>query len=86
MSVDRKSLAGSRTARQSGLLREYARETAWLSRPLESVHRDPFAEVRSLWSLLFQRTEESSPRGGKRSVAARDQDPKGLQSGFAEDW
>jgi hypothetical protein len=86
MSVDRKSLAGARAVRRSGLAPEYARETAWLSRPLESVYLNPFAEVRSLWSLLFQRSEEPAAGGGSRAGKRRGQGPKGLQSRFEEDW
>jgi hypothetical protein len=86
MSVERKSLAGKRAVPRSGLLREYARESAWLSRPLESVYLNPFAEVRSLWSLLFHRNEEPFAGGGSRGGETRGRDPKGLQSGFAEDW
>ncbi len=86
MSVDRKSLAGARAVPRSGLAPEYARESVWLSRPLESVYLDPFAEVRSLWSLLFQGNEEPGRRGERRASRTRGQHPKGLQSGFAEDW
>jgi hypothetical protein len=86
MSVDRKSLAGARAVGRAGLVPVYARETAWMNRPLESVYLNPFAEVRSLWSLLFQRNEEPSPGGGSRAGQERGQGPKGLQSGFAEDW
>jgi hypothetical protein len=86
MSVERKSLAVARAVPRSRLAPEYARETTWLSRPLESVYLDPFAEVRSLWSLLFPRNEEPLPRGGSRAGQTRGQRPKGLQSGFAEDW
>jgi len=86
MSVDRKSLAGARAVARSPLAPEYARESAWLNRPLESVHLDPFAEVRSLWSLLFRRNEEPLAGGGSRAGETRGQEPKGLQGRFAEDW
>jgi hypothetical protein len=86
MSVDRKSLAGVRAAGRARFARDYARETAWLSRPLESVHLDPFAEIRSLWSLLFRRTEDRFADAGTQSGRRGGQGPKGLQSGFADDW
>ena len=86
MSVDRRSLAGTRALPRFGLARDFARESAWLSRPLESVHLDPFAEVRSLWSLLFRRNEEPLAGGESRAGETGGRDPKGLRSGFAEDW
>jgi hypothetical protein len=86
MRVDRKSLAGTRAVAGSGLAPEYARETAWLSRPLESAYLNPFAEVRSLWSLLFHRNEEPFSQSGSRAGETRGREPKGLGSGFAEDW
>jgi hypothetical protein len=86
MSVERKSLAAARAVPRSGLVREYARESVWLSRPLESVHLNPFAEVRSLWSLLFRRNEERFADAGGRAGETRGQSPKGPQRGFADDW
>ncbi len=86
MKVDRKSLAEARGVSPSRWAPEYARESAWLSRPLESVHLNPFAEVRSLWSLLFRCNEEPLAGGRSHAGQRRGQDVKGLQSGFAEDW
>lgn len=86
MGVERKSLAAARAVPRSGLVREYARETVWLSRPLESVHLNPFAEVRSLWSLLFRRNEERFGDSSGRADETRGQGPKGLQRGLADDW
>jgi hypothetical protein len=86
MSVDRKSLAGSRAVVGFRVAAEYARERTWLSRPLESSYLNPFVEVRSLWSLLFHRNEEPAAGGGSRAGQTRGQLANRLQSRFDEDW
>ena len=86
MSVNRKSLAGTRAVVGFRFPAEYARERTWLSRPLESAYLNPFVEVRSLWSMLFQRNEEPSAGDGRRAGQTRGQLAKRLQSRFDEDW
>ena len=86
MSVDRKSLAGTRAVVGFQLAADYARERTWLSRPLESSYLNPFVEVRSLWSLLFHHNEEPAAGVWSRAGQTRGQDANALQSRFDEDW